>query len=446
MVIRHLVALHAVNTVLLFDALRRRGVRPLVAGTLAALWGVCPIQAGALGWMAVVGHVLLGTIVLVWLRDLASVLARDVPLSRPRLIAWVLMGMSSATSFAIGLAIALLLPLVAPILLWGVPGRRPAMRALGVLLLLVPTVYLAQQALYPRLFTVAPFSTPVTTLRLTPSALGAQLVEALHYVRDFAVYAAGILVAGGVGAVPQAAADVMLARLRVPALVVLGVTVWGLARAPRARALQGLGLLLLGSAGYVAIAVTAVLSGRTAEAMGFGLDRDTAIASIALIPRYHYVPTLFVTGALGLAVSTWDSVPVMRRWTTAAMLLLVTWIAVRDRWDAPMVVRHVTPGVLASEIRRLDAEIAAAPEAAGAVVVNGPVGSGLVVPHEEAFPGRAALYVVAHPDGVVRGKAVRFVERDPRLLETIRAQTGTPIARLVFGPTHRDGWDAGECP
>jgi hypothetical protein len=168
--------------------------------------------------------------------------------------------------------------------------------------------------------------------------------------------------------------------------------------------------------------------------MSLGLGRDAAIASIAMLPRYHYVPTVFLTATVALAVATLDATPRTGRWATAATLLLAAWLAVRSRWDDPMIARLVTPDVLAVELRRLDADVRTAPADADVVFPNTPVGSGYLTLHEEAFPGRAAVCVIAHPDGVVGGRPVRFVERDRLLLERIRAQAGTPIARLVSGP------------
>jgi hypothetical protein len=47
--------------------------------------------------------------------------------------------------------------------------------------------------------------------------------------------------------------------------------------------------------------------------------------------------------------------------------------------------------------------------------------------------------VIYYPDGIVRGRTVRFVEPNADLLSILQAQTGTPISRLVVAPeTRRD--------
>jgi hypothetical protein len=169
--------------------------------------------------------------------------------------------------------------------------------------------------------------------------------------------------------------------------------------------------------------------------MSLGLERGAVIATVAMLPRYHYVPTIFLTVLLALAVEACAArTPQSRRaaWVLSAAVL--AWLTVRVWWDRPMVLRLVTPSVFAHELRRLDADVAGSPDPLRADLVNTPVGSGFLALHDASFPGRAALCVIAYPDGVVRDKTVRFIEHDPRLLAVVQAQTGTPIARLVVPP------------
>src|SRR5262245_55396392 len=157
------VALHAINTLLLFSTLHRFGCRDLIALTMAAMWGLCPVQAASLGWMAAFGHVLLGTIVLVWLRDLATVAKRGVRVEPWRIGLWWTLGILAATSFGIGIGLAGTLPLAAVFLLPSTPNRGRVLIVLGSLLVVVPVLYFAQHALYARLYSVPPFMSPSMT-------------------------------------------------------------------------------------------------------------------------------------------------------------------------------------------------------------------------------------------------------------------------------------------
>src|SRR5262249_45448206 len=123
--------------------------------------------------------------------------------------------------------------------------------------------------------------------------------------------------------------------------------------------------------------------------------------------------------------------PRARRAGRLALAALLAWLGLRARWDRSMVVHLVTPDAFGHESRLLDASVDGSPDPVRAYLPNTPVGSGFFALHSESFPGRAAFCVISHPDGVVRGKTVRFIERDSHLLDALRAQTGTPIARLV---------------
>src|SRR5690606_34404077 len=62
---------HLLNTVLLFDVVRRLGGSVRVACVTAGVWAISPSHGGALGWFSVYGQVLAAMLVLLVLRRLA---------------------------------------------------------------------------------------------------------------------------------------------------------------------------------------------------------------------------------------------------------------------------------------------------------------------------------------------------------------------------------------
>jgi len=56
-----LLALHAINVALVFTIVRTVTECPPLACLAAAMWGTCPLNGGALGWLAASGNVLVGT-------------------------------------------------------------------------------------------------------------------------------------------------------------------------------------------------------------------------------------------------------------------------------------------------------------------------------------------------------------------------------------------------
>src|SRR5262249_32152378 len=97
-------ATHLLNVALLFVAIRRVAGAAWLAGVGPVLWGASPVVAGALGWLAVYGHVLLATWVLCLLLELLVIEERRQvsPWAAAR---WVMLLVLGATSFGIGIGI-----------------------------------------------------------------------------------------------------------------------------------------------------------------------------------------------------------------------------------------------------------------------------------------------------------------------------------------------------
>jgi hypothetical protein len=152
-----------------------------------------------------------------------------------------------------------------------------------------------------------------------------------------------------------------------------------------------------------------------------------------MMPRYHYVPTLFLTVFLALAAETAAARGHRaRRVTHGLMVAVLLWLPLRAWLDRSTVLGLVRPDGLEGPSHQLEAEVERSPEDAVAFLPNTPVGFfGL---HSDTFPGQAALCVILHPGGVVGGRAVRFVESDPHLRAVLKSQTDTPISRLIVGP------------
>jgi hypothetical protein len=392
--------------------------------------------------------VLLGTIMLLLVRDMVGVAMRGGPVRGTRVFLWWLLALLAATSFAIGLGVAMVLPLAAALLLDTVPGRRRLVLPLGSLVLVVPALYAAQHALYARLYDVARFMTPVTAIHLEPRMLVGQLVQMAWFVLDFLVYGSGALLLGSLGGSPRQGApwsgvhlQVQLLWLVIPAALIAALAGWALWRAPGQRRSQALGLAVLAVAGYATLAVGGVLSGRLEALQHVGLSMSAAIACQAMVARYHYVATVFLAALLALAAEAAAAHSTRaRRSTDAVLLAVLAWLALRAPWDRELVASLVPRSSVHPEaIGRLEAEVERAPLRDLVYLPNGPIGEGFFTLYGEAFPGRAALCVIYHPSGVVGGKTVRFVESDPALLATLQAQTGTPISRLVVAPNSIPG-------
>jgi hypothetical protein len=433
-------ALHALNAAIFFGVLRRFGCGTLAAGTMAGLWALCPVQAGAVGWMAVFGHVLLGTIMLVWLNEVAGIATGVAPSGWKLARCWTL-GVLAAMSFAIGIGLSMVLPIAASLMLPAGAARRRVMLVFASLWAIVPTIYVVQHALYARLYTVPPFMVPGMTLPSDIGDLVRRAGQIGRLVLDFLVYGAGVLSLGWLAMPGRLAGtvvepDVVLSCLYLPAVLLAGLVGWVLSQAPPRRRSLAAGFLLLAITAYGSVAFGAGVSARVeSEARVLGWTTARAIADIVTIPRYHYVATLFLSGMLAVTAEAAASRSAgWSRATRAVLIVVLVFLAVRARRDTDVVAALRAWDVFSSATRQLTDDVARWTGGDTVYLPNDAIGSGYLALHADYFPGRAALCVVTHPTGVVGGKTVRFIESDPRLLAVLRAQNGTPIARLVVAP------------
>ena len=187
-------ALHLLNTMLLFAVIRRLSGSDLAACVGAALWGVCPTHEGSLGWYSVFGHVVLATTVLWLLYDLAGV-ERNGPPGWATRIRWVILILVGATSFGVGLATGLVFPLVAWLMMPPIRERRAVVVQFVVVALFIPVLYVFLHRLFqgPKIAVEIPFEIAVQNLvrqfgsllvtltaRLAARGIATTLVSTLH--------------------------------------------------------------------------------------------------------------------------------------------------------------------------------------------------------------------------------------------------------------------------
>ena len=65
-----LLCVHAACVYLVYSIIWRLTQQPYLAAFGATLWGMCPVNVGSLGWIAVLGHVFATAAILLVVRDL----------------------------------------------------------------------------------------------------------------------------------------------------------------------------------------------------------------------------------------------------------------------------------------------------------------------------------------------------------------------------------------
>jgi hypothetical protein len=412
-------ATHLVNVALFFEAARTLTGSPRLACAGATLWGTAPVQAGTLGWYAVYGQVVVGTVLLGVLLHAARLAARRTPVSAATLVLWCGLLVAATTCFGTGLGVAMAFPVVALCLLPAGRGRTIAVAVLASLWVIAPGLWIAVHWIAERIYGSVPELVPllvrVPLWRDNAPVLLALLGYGLTSVHFG--FLAPDLAPPGSG---------WWAIVTVYAVAAVGVVI----RGPSGVRRSLLACLTLAVAAYAVVAV-----GRATVNIAPGPLLPTTVASRA---RYHYAGTIPLTLACCvIAGSLARSLPLGARGRdglVAALIALVAAAFVRapwqiDHWDES---RRVTGEVL--QTIRSKARVQAADRPV--MIDNGYFPpAGLQLP--TAFPGWAAVFVIFFPENRLDGRPVYFVDPRPDVLAG--ARKGKRSAQLLVPPPRPRG-------
>lgn len=402
---------HLLNVGLLFSVIRLFTQRRRLACFGAALWGMSPMAEAAVGWFSVFGQVMVATVLLVVLRQLALV-ANGRPPGRYAPVRWCVLLLIACTSFGIGIGLTLVFPIVAYLLLPAAPDRTRIVIIFGVLAVGVPALY----------FGLSSLTTALYTPRNTPIFYEPNLMTNLTMLTFLLGYGIVMLIVGHLTsqlAYPGPVAMLVLALFAAGLLITLLTAPW-----PLKRRLLACVVLVLGCYGIIVVgrAVYFAAAGRPQAFIRPG--------------RYHYVAPIPLTLALCVMLAYADQL--LRPRPAVRNALLAAWIGVAGlawfRFGKPVDLhphaRRETAAVLASLRQAIDAT----PAHHEVSIPNrrfqslGPIFS----TRQDLFPGWAGVFVIFYPDNVVDGKPVRFVTEDREAL--IAAAEGHRTATLLVPP------------
>lgn len=391
---------HLVAVALLYLTAWRLTTSAWIAALVALSWGTAPMQLGTLGWLSVSGQVMAAVLLLIVLADMAAV-ADGRPLSAGRVWAWAAALLYGATCFGVGLAVAMVAPFAAWLML-APRDRRRGFLGLVPLIAAVPLIYVLDHWLWARL-TQFPAERAVDALRIITVPRVAEMMAIL-----VTQGLAGLL--GG----PPAGRWQPLAMMVFPA----ATTIAGLAAVAKGspserRRVAGLMLFALAAYGAIALGRADLFANlfkvKGADLVGAATDRYQYLASAPLALALGSIAALLVRRVRAPAWSGPLAVGVFVLWTAAAH---------RDVEYARRAA--ALAGRTNAIVANMGRTIMAAPPGGVAVIGNrgfGPAGAGLPAP---AFPGLAGAFVVYFPKNEVAGRRVVFVDRRPQVLEATK--------------------------
>ena len=419
-------ATHLVNVAFLFRLIRGLTGSSEVACFGATLWGVCPVNEGSLGWYSLHGHLLVGTVWLWVMSDLVSLIAAGRTISSRRILGWYLLLVAGITCFGIGIALAMVFPLVVFVLLPPGTERRRLTRWFAPLVVVAPAMLAGFTALYQR---------------LTGSSAGAPaLVQHLsHWHAVTAMFGTLLVFGTGSVAIPygfgtgiRLGADGWrtLRTLGLQDYVVTAVCAGGVlvVLVRSARAVKRRLLVFVASA----VATYGII------AAGRGPFYEIINASIeweASTPRYHYVGTAVIAVVFCLLLSELGTAVALRPWLRRAAL---------SGWLASMVALYLTVAPPLSHHDQARRDVQAVQQRIAAIIARRPSGQPVFLINEPfpaidwdpnfEFPGCAGIFMLTYPTNVVDGHSVYFVEPNPAALAAARRRPRSRVATLLIGP------------
>jgi len=402
---------HLANVVLLAILIRQLTDSERLACFGAALWGTAPVIEGTIGWYAVCGHALATTCLLIVLIRLVQA-GRRGTVSALELAVWAVLLWAASTSFGVGLAFVLVLPVMAWLLLPAAPLRPRIVVFLSAAAVLVAVFYVAAQRVAAAWYGVSP-ETPALAV-VVRKAFGVLDIVAnqLAFGTDQLVLgsAARFVVESWTGAAAAAA----------PIGLLVVAAMWKAGSADRRAMLAFLALSLV-TYGIIA-------AGRVPFYPQF---KHLLVRS----DRYHYAAPLALAVVLCLALAQVRAQSLTAPLRTAALgaslvAVIIALATLRTPVSNHEFARDLTVVALAS----MDEVIDGAPPGEDVYIANQVFrGVGPMVVHVPLnFPGWAALFTVYYPSNVVQGRRVFFVEPDDKVRAA--AADGLRSATLLVSP------------
>ncbi len=404
---------HLVNVGIAFAVLRAFTASAWLGCLGATVFGTSPLAAGTLGWYAAFGHVLVGTMLWLVLGSVACTAAGErVPV---RTVAcWGALLLVGSTFYGPGMGAACAFPLAALVLL---PAARRQPRVI-VALLALPAATIGVYLGLRHLYTFIGGRLPLEEILQQQLALsGFETIPPL-FVQLLGYSAAGTLLGFFLSAYPAPAAWGAVVAFAGGLALVL----WRGAGHTRRTALAML-LLWLGT--YLVIA-----AGRAHIYSLFKIAPSVA----ATMGRYHYAGLIPVVVVLCTILQVLVGARRVAQGTVVA-LLLGLWVHGYRAGSFHIDERPLCHDWFLSTRQEIATLAAKAPP--GPVYIeNGttpPYVLGPAIP-DRYFPGRAGVFLLSHPTGRLDGRELRFVERDPEVLDWHAQTPGTPLARLLVAP------------
>jgi len=383
-----------------------------LAGIGALAWGTCPAASETLGWYAVYGQAAATTCLLAACNRIASLARTQTPPATRDLALVTALLVLSSLFFGTAIAVALAWPAVIALLVPGSVGSaRRLVRVLAVSAVVVG-LYSVLQLIGVRLFGAG--GDPSRVLAWLGERYWAAVVALAHLVR---VGTTSLFL--GPWWAPGAQSDAT--SWGVLAVAIVGWTAAAWRASGRLRGTLVAWLLL-------ALVIYAAIAAARGPTAGPIFQRTSAQVGGTL--RYHYVPQAFLAVATCAALSLLGR----RRALVAGGAWVLLLLGGQLLHGVDVDLHETTRERVTSALAAVEREIAAAPIGTTVQLQNRPLSMGWLPNSKETPPGLAALFAIVHPNNVVDGRAVQFIEPREPVRERARLREGRTLTLLIPPP------------
>lgn len=139
---------HVFNAYLLYKLIYVLTGKSSYAAIGSTIWGICPVNYGTIGWYAAYGHVLVGSLILLFLYDLLKTIKREEVLSFSLSLRWSTYCLLMASSYGFGLVAACLAPILIVIIFWEKHEKTKIALSMLPVILLILLLYFFKDSIY----------------------------------------------------------------------------------------------------------------------------------------------------------------------------------------------------------------------------------------------------------------------------------------------------------
>jgi hypothetical protein len=370
------------------------------------IWGICPVNYGALAWYSAYGQILVGFFFLLFLYDLLRIEKGKILFSMNIVIRWSIYFFLMAASYGTGLAIACLSPIAILIILWKNNKKWEIAAATLPIIVVILLLFIFKDSIYYFLSGEVQNTKPVAlSLALRYYKIILEMFIRMFSYGIYCMAAFPMLFFFSTMKYPTTAIFISIP------VVILFIVLFLRSQEYR-RHYAVLSIFFLGLIGLT-------VYGRAP----FYKYLNIAIDITSIAPRYYYVIFIIVLIILVLmADELLDIFPKIAK-VIVPFVLIVIALSIYPSINLAKRIDFVNTSVNEKKIyyntiTDIEKTIRAYPEGSSVFIdnkMNDPIP--LFLPRDTDFPGKAAVFSIRYPNNTVENRRVYFVENDCRIAD-----------------------------